>query len=248
MNKIKKLIKSNDRVKQHGEVFTPDWMVQKMLDIPEIKNATESYTKTFLEPAAGDGNFLVAILERKLASVKKEFLNKTLIEYESHALYALSTLYGIELLEDNAQMCAMNLATTFQKEYLEVVQLFHGEANDDVIKSANYIISKNIVNGNFLTRKDRIGDPITFTEWEVCEVTPLGELVVSQTDYTLDEIYDNADHQKGTMNDYPKFYEEYDLFADYDFGEEIDVSFDKYGYAEVVISKVYKEEIEYYDN
>lgn len=57
-----KLIKSKHRVQKHGEVFTPSWMVQKMLDTPGVKEACENVSATFLEPAAGDGNFLLAIL------------------------------------------------------------------------------------------------------------------------------------------------------------------------------------------
>ncbi len=68
-----KLIKSKERVQQHGEVFTPQWMVKKMLDVEGIKQACENIDATFLEPAAGDGNFLVAILERKLKSVTDHF-------------------------------------------------------------------------------------------------------------------------------------------------------------------------------
>ncbi|HEO0860675.1 TPA: methylase, partial [Streptococcus agalactiae] len=67
------LIKSKHRVQKHGEVFTPSWMVQKMLDTPGIKEACENVSATFLEPSAGDGNFLQAILERKLASVIKQY-------------------------------------------------------------------------------------------------------------------------------------------------------------------------------
>lgn len=223
-------------------------MVQKMLDTPGIKEAVESYTTTFLEPAAGDGNFLVAILEHKLAAVKKEFVNKTLLEYESHALLALSSLYGIELLEDNAQMCTMNLATAFQKEYMAVAQLFKEEPKDDVIKSANYIISKNIANGDFLKRRTSTNEPIIFTDWQVSSVTKLGELVVSPIDYTLDEIYEDVEHDKGTINDFPKFKGEYDLFADFDFGEEEESSIINYGYADMLISQIYKEVIDYYDN
>lgn len=67
------LIKSKHRVQKHGEVFTPSWMVQKMLDTPGVKEACESISATFLEPSAGDGNFLQAILERKLAAVVKRY-------------------------------------------------------------------------------------------------------------------------------------------------------------------------------
>ena len=97
-----KLIKSKARVQKHGEVFTPSWMIQKMLNAEGVKEACENLTTTFLEPAAGEGNFLVAILKRKLAMVSKKY-NKSIRQYTHYSLYALSTLYGVELLEDNVE-------------------------------------------------------------------------------------------------------------------------------------------------
>lgn len=247
MRSIERLIKSSDRVKQHGEVFTPSWMVKKMLDTPGVKEASESITETFLEPAAGDGNFLVAILNRKLETVKEKYLDKSLLAYENYALLSLTSLYGIELLEDNAQMCAMNLATTFQKAYMKVAETYDEDIKEEVIKSANYIISKNIVNGNFLTRKNHAGEPITFTEWDIAKTTKEDEIIISQTDYTLDDIYEDAERDKGSINDFPKFNDQYDLFADFDFGNEEKEPPAQYGYADIVITQVYKEVLEYYD-
>src|SRR5690625_3627740 len=84
------LIKSKQRVQKHGEVFTPRKIVNKMLDLPEIKEACENVLATFLEPAAGEGAFLVAILERKLNMVAKKY-NKDLKQYENYSLLALTT-------------------------------------------------------------------------------------------------------------------------------------------------------------
>ena len=95
------LIKSKHRVQKHGEVFTPSWMVQKMLDTPGIKEACENVSATFLEPSAGDGNFLQAILERKLASVIKQYGKRY---WKTKSLIALSSIYGIEFLEDNLEV------------------------------------------------------------------------------------------------------------------------------------------------
>lgn len=81
------LIKSKQRVQKHGEVFTPAWMVQKMLDTPGVKEACESVYKTFLEPSAGDGNFLQAILERKLEAVVRQYDKRN---WKTKSLIALS--------------------------------------------------------------------------------------------------------------------------------------------------------------
>ena len=89
------IIKSKDRVQKHGEVFTPSWMVQKMLDTPGIREKTEDIYATFLEPSAGDGNFLEAILERKLSAVTRNYDKKN---WKTKSLFALSSIYGIEYL------------------------------------------------------------------------------------------------------------------------------------------------------
>ena len=64
------LIKSKKRVADHGEVFTPPWMVEAMLDL--VKGETERIDSRFLEPACGSGNFLVQVLQRKLAAVETQ--------------------------------------------------------------------------------------------------------------------------------------------------------------------------------
>src|ERR1700712_5692988 len=65
------LIKSKHRVADHGEVFTPAWMVAAMLDL--VKDETERIDSRFLEPACGSGNFLVQVLRRKLAAVQLKY-------------------------------------------------------------------------------------------------------------------------------------------------------------------------------
>ena len=89
------LIKSKKRVEDHGEVFTPPWLVEKMLDL--VKGETERIDARFLEPACGIGNFLVPILQRKLAAVELKF-GKSDFERRHYALLGLMCCYGIELL------------------------------------------------------------------------------------------------------------------------------------------------------
>ena len=92
------LIKSKQRVADHGEVFTPPWLVEKMLDL--VKGETERIDARFLEPACGSGNFLVPILQRKLAAVELKF-DKSDFEKRHYALLAVMCAYGIELLDDD---------------------------------------------------------------------------------------------------------------------------------------------------
>lgn len=105
----KKQIKSKERVSQHGEVFTAEREVNAMLDL--VAQETERIESRFLEPACGDGNFLIEILRRKLAVCRKRVEAKqyTQLQYERNAVLAVSSIYGIELLRDNAEACRKRL-------------------------------------------------------------------------------------------------------------------------------------------
>src|SRR3954454_6579800 len=96
------LFKSKRRVADHGEVFTPSWLVEKMLDL--VKGETERIDSRFLEPACGSGNFLVEVLIRKLAAVERRY-RKSEFDRRHQALHALMCTYGIELLDDNVREC-----------------------------------------------------------------------------------------------------------------------------------------------
>src|SRR4030088_3450210 len=100
------LIKSKKRVADHGEVFTPPWIVEAMLDL--VKGETERIDSRFLEPACGSGNFLVRVLQRKLGAVELKF-GKSEFEKRHYALLALMCAYGIELLTDNIAECRANM-------------------------------------------------------------------------------------------------------------------------------------------
>ena len=149
------LIKSKKRVVDHGEVYTPDWLVDAMLDL--VKDETERLDSRFLEPACGNGNFLTKILKRKLAAVELKY-GKSDFDRKHFALLSVMCIYGIELLKDNIAECKANLLKVFES-YLNI------EMQDDLYRSASYILSKNIVHGDALTMKDIFGSPITFAEW-----------------------------------------------------------------------------------
>jgi hypothetical protein len=157
------LIKSKKRVQQHGEVFTPAWMVKKMLDTPGIKEACENIYATFLEPAAGDGNFLLAILERKLKAVTEQYDKRN---WKTKALVALASIYGIEYLADNLDVARSRMFNYYLDWYEEAFgERLNSQTN--IYKSANYIIHKNIVRGNTLTKRHPITEePIRMIEWQ----------------------------------------------------------------------------------
>ena len=139
------LVKSKQRVADHGEVFTPAWMVEAMLDL--VKDETERIDSRFLEPACGSGNFLVQILRRKLAAVELKF-GKSDFERRHYALLALMCIYGIELLPDNIAECRANLLEIFA-EYLNL------DESDDLYRAAFYVLSQNLVHGDALTMRDQ---------------------------------------------------------------------------------------------
>jgi len=149
------LIKSKQRVADHGEVFTPEWLVDAMLDL--VKDESERLDSRFLEPACGSGNFLTKILKRKLAAVEVKY-SKSEFDRNHYALLSLMCTYGIELLEDNIAECKANLLGIFI-EYLNI------DAEDILFSCADYVLSQNIVHGDALTMKDINGVPIAFAEW-----------------------------------------------------------------------------------
>lgn len=149
------LVKSKQRVADHGEVFTPAWMVEAMLDL--VKGETERIDSRFLEPACGSGNFLVQILRRKLAAVELKY-GKSDFEKRHFALFGLMCTYGVELLPDNIAECRDNLLDIFT-EYLKL------DENDDLYHAASYVLSQNLVHGDALTMQDISKQPIIFAEW-----------------------------------------------------------------------------------
>ena len=178
-------IKSKQRVADHGEVFTPPWLVEAMLDL--VKDETERIDSRFLEPACGSGNFLVAILRRKLAAVERKY-GRSDFERRHYALLALMCLYGIELLADNIAECRANL--------LEVMAEYLGlEETDPLYRAASYVIAQNIVHGDALRMRTHDGQPIIFAEWGY-----LGKGRFGRRDFRLDVLTESAAwSQEGTL-------------------------------------------------
>jgi hypothetical protein len=149
------LIKSKQRIADHGEVFTPAWMVEAMLDL--VKGETERIDSRFLEPACGSGNFLARILQRKLAAVELKF-GKSNFEKWHYALLALMCTYGIELLADNIAECRTNMLEILA-DYLNLKE------SEELYRAASYVLSQNLIHGDALTMRTSDGQPITFAEW-----------------------------------------------------------------------------------
>ena len=149
------LIKSKRRMADHGEVFTPSWLVEKMLNL--VRGETERIDSRFLEPACGSGNFLVPVLNRKLATVEAKY-GRCDFEKRHYALLAVMCSYGIELLPDNILECRANMLEVFA-DYLNLDEI------DELYLAATYVLSQNLVHGNALTMRTHDDHPITFAEW-----------------------------------------------------------------------------------
>lgn len=167
------LIKSKKRVADHGEVFTPSWLVEKMLDL--VQGETERIDSRFLEPACGSGNFLVPILQRKLAAVEAKY-GKSDFEKRHYALLALTSLYGIELLADNIAECRANM--------LEVFAVYLGiDEEDDLYRAASHVLSLNLIQGDAMKMVAADGQPIRVTEW-----SSVGKGKFNRRDFRLDSL------------------------------------------------------------
>jgi hypothetical protein len=167
------LIKSKKRVADHGEVFTPGWLVDAMLDL--VKGEADRIDSRFLEPACGSGNFLIRVLQRKLAAVEIKF-GKSEFEKRHYALLALMCTYGIELLADNIAECRANMLDVLA-EYLNI------DETDELYRAAFFVLSQNLVHGDALTMRARDGQPITFAEWGY-----LGKGRFQRRDFRLDVL------------------------------------------------------------
>ncbi|OGF62207.1 restriction endonuclease subunit M [Candidatus Giovannonibacteria bacterium RIFCSPLOWO2_01_FULL_44_40] len=155
-------IKSKQRVKDHGEVFTQEREVNAMLDL--VKNETERIESRFLEPACGNGNFLAPILERKLALVKKKY-GPGQAEFERMAFLAISSIYGVELLHDNVEACIERLYNILNDVY---AKLYKDKCKDEFRTSIHFVLKRNILQGDALTLKKTDGkEYIIFSEWSL---------------------------------------------------------------------------------
>ena len=196
-------VKSKQRVQEHGEVFTNEREVNAMLDM--VKQETERIESRFLEPACGDGNFLAEVLRRKLAVVDNLY-RKSPTEYMRYAFVAVASIYGVDILEDNAHECRERLYGIVEGESKAAIK---GAADPLFLDAVRYVLEKNILCGDALTLKDGNGDPITFAEWSV--VT--GDKV-KRRDYLLRELLEGHNAQPSL------FGESGSMVTDWEYDEE----------------------------
>ncbi|MDO9567583.1 MAG: SAM-dependent DNA methyltransferase [Candidatus Desulfaltia sp.] len=167
---------SKKRVTDHGEVFTAKREVNAMLDL--VKQETERIESRFLEPACGTGNFLIEILERKLCVVESRY-SKNQLEYERYSVLAVSSIYGIDILEDNVIECRNRLFSIFNEKYSN---LYKNKSKEECRYSIKYILDKNIIWGDALTLNTVAENPspIIFSEW-----FPVNSSMIKRRDFAF---------------------------------------------------------------
>lgn len=181
--KQEKQVVSRKRVTDHGEVYTGKREVNAMLDL--VKQETERIESRFLEPACGTGNFLTEILERKLRIVESRY-DKSQLEFERNAVLAVSSVYGIDILEDNVVECRKRLFNIFDQKY---TSLFKDAVKEECRDAVKCILEKNIIWGNALDLKtvDENPQPIIFSEW-----SPVNGSMFKRRDFTFHGLLDHA--------------------------------------------------------
>lgn len=184
-------VKSRQRVQDHGEVFTNEREVNAMLDM--VEQETERIDSRFLEPACGDGNFLAEVLNRKLSVVDSRY-RKSLSEWEKYAFVAVGSIYGVELLGDNVANCRKRLFAIVKTHYEHIAKK---SMSSDFLSAIEYVLGRNILNGNALTLKTVDGngadtdEPIIFSEWSIV----MGSKV-KRRDFRLDEMLEGSASQQ----------------------------------------------------
>lgn len=190
---IDKQVVSKQRVSDHGEVYTSEREVDAMLDL--VKQETERIDSRFLEPACGTGNFLVEILTRKLCVVASGYA-KSQLDYESKAVLAVSSVYGIDILPDNVDACRQRLFGIFEQNYRN---LFKRKVKLECLQVVETILKHNIILGDALTLKT-VGDepqqPIVFAEWSFID-----NRRVKRRDFKFEELLPGAKNQEVLFSD-----------------------------------------------
>ena len=186
----KKQVKSKKRVADHGEVFTNEREVNAMLDL--VKHETERIDSRFLEPACGNGNFLAEVLRRKLKVVDQRYGNIQM-DWERYAVIAVSSIYGVDILEDNAKECRERLYTIFDDFY---TALFKDKCKEECRRSIRFLFDRNILWGDALDfTNPSTKQPIVFSEWSAVNGSML-----KRRDYMFKFLVEKS-HQFSLFND-----------------------------------------------
>ena len=192
-------IKSKQRVRDQGEVFTNEREVKAMCDL--VSQECDRIDSRFLEPACGNGNFLAEILTRKLNRCRKLYKNSH-YDFERYSVLAVTSIYGVDILKDNAEECRKRMFELWNREYKSVCKK---DCNEETRNAVKYILSQNILCGNALTlmcvdeNQNDTDVPIIFPEWSLLMGTKL-----KRRDFRLDVLLkanDKPEAQRSLLDD-----------------------------------------------
>lgn len=192
-------IKSKERVRARGEVFTAPREVNAMLDL--VKDETENVDSTFLEPACGDGNFLDEVLRRKLAVCRRRY-GRSPADYEKFSFLACTTLYGIDIMADNVARCRERLFARWEASFapprLAQSPIAKTDYHHRVARAVRFVLERNILLGNALSmkrvdeRQRDLDEPLVFTEWKFASGDRL-----ARAEYRFDVLLEKGAAKKG---------------------------------------------------
>lgn len=184
-----KTIKSKDRVRDHGEVFTPDFIVEEMLNL--VKNETERIESRFLEPACGNWNFLIKVLERKIDTITKKY-KKNQNEFEKYLIIATWSIYWIDLMIDNIEEAKIRLYKKIEKSY---VYIYKWTIKEGFLMTIKTILSKNLIQWNALTLQNKDWEPIKFSQRSL-----IWKNKIKVREFIFDELIRNESRNSDAQN------------------------------------------------
>lgn len=186
--------KSKDRITKYGEVFTNYKNICSMLDL--VAQETLRLESKFLEQACGEGGFLQEIIRRKFNILRSRYKNSK-NEFDKNLIILISSIYGIDILEDNVRLCKENLFNLTNNLYRELFK----EMSSNLSKNIQYILSTNILLGDSLKMKDINGDLLRFSEW-----APLDNIYTQRRDFYYEDLI-NLDNKHSFIPKEIKTYE-----------------------------------------
>ena len=154
---MEKQIKSKRRVSDFGEVYTARKQVTDMVDL--VDSTASDITTTVLEPACGNGNFLVEILTRKMNTIHR--CPTSPIRFECDTLRAVASIYGVDIQKDNTIECRERL-------FRQVTGGKH-DWSPMFMKVLWDILTRNIMCGDTISMMAEGGKPLTISEWDIRE-------------------------------------------------------------------------------
>lgn len=167
-------IKSRQRVRDQGEVFTQPREVKNILALTQ---ATDNVYWRFLEPACGNGNFLVEIVLQRLERIKKNPNYRPADKREFAIIKTLSTIYGVDIAEDNIAEC--------KKRIMDVVfTCAPKKSTKEFLLAMQQILDTNIQLGDMLKAKDRV----YFVEYNLVGAEYLSKCKIQRKVYALADM------------------------------------------------------------